>query len=238
MSIITELLNLIFPRYCPACGNKLLSKEREVCVSCYFSFKRYNFKDSFCNKATALLCGSFPLERATALYVYEKDSKVQKAVHTFKYHNNRKLAYELGLWSVDEINDNDSGFFNSGIDYIVPIPLHPSKKRKRGYNQSELIAKGISEATGLPVMNDFVRRKVATETQTRKNYKERLESMKGAFDINESIDMRGKHLLLIDDVITTGGTITECAKAICRQENIRISVLGISMVKREKFNAI
>jgi ComF family protein len=192
---------------------------------------RRHISNSEDNKAAQRFFGKIDFERATVVYRYRKDEIVQKVIHAFKYHGYQDLAFQMGEYSVTEIRKNDPLFFDSEIDYVVPVPLHPRKYRKRGYNQTELLAEGISRQTGIPVLKTFLRRKVYTETQTKKRFHERNENVKDVFDIDESMDLDGKHILLIDDVLTSGSTLCSCASAIQKRKGVKISIFALAMAR-------
>ncbi len=168
------------------------------------------------------------LQKATAYFYYSKGSKYRALLHLLKYRGCSDLGKILGKCMATEILE--SGFFNS-IDLIIPVPLHKKRYKERGYNQSELIAHGISEVTEIPIVSDIIIRRKYTETQTRKSGFERLENMEKAFEVLSSDVYAGKHILLIDDIITTGATIAACGVVLqSQQKNVKISVLAIGLV--------
>jgi ComF family protein len=176
------------------------------------------------------LFGHLPLVRAAAYYYYMPDSPYMHLVRRLKYHGEGELGVLCGRLMASEIAA-ESRFFD-GIDVVVPIPLHPKKQRKRGYNQSERIVAGICEATGLTADTTAVARVRNTESQTRKDARARQENMERAFEVVRPEDLRGKHILLVDDVFTTGATILACAEAIACVGDVSISVLTLSCAKR------
>jgi ComF family protein len=171
------------------------------------------------NELEKLFWGKVHVERACALFFYRIGSSYRPLIHKFKYQGNYSLAIRLGEDLGSYLNGLDS---YRGIDMLVPVPLHPRKERKRGYNQSEQIAKGISNVMQIPVETRSLIRMVYTETQTKKNKLERRENVKEVFKVKDVKLFEDKHVMLIDDVITTGATIEACALAL--QENCRCKV--------------
>lgn len=173
-----------------------------------------------------LFWGKFPLERATSFFYYRKGSDFRRILHLLKYGGQKEIGAIMGRYMAAELIE--SGFFQ-GIDVIIPIPLHETKQRIRGYNQSEWIARGIAAVTGIPVDTEAVVRRKYTETQTRKSIFERWENVEGIFELHHAESLIGKHVLIVDDVLTTGATTVACASRIMEVEGIRISVLTLAV---------
>ncbi len=169
--------------------------------------------------------GKFPLERATSYFLYHKGSDFRHILHQLKYEGREDIGRTMGRFMAEEIRS--SGFFD-GVDFIVPVPLHPRKLRERGYNQSERLSEGIAEVTGITMDVRAVCRRVYSQTQTRKSAYERWENVAGIFEVEHPERYVGKHILLVDDVLTTGSTITACADAFAGVEGLRISVLTLA----------
>ena len=178
------------------------------------------------NPVERLFWGKMPLERATSYFYYHKGSDFRYILHQLKYGGRKDLGDVMGRFMAAELVS--AGFFQN-IDSIVPVPLHPRKQQLRGYNQSECIARGISVVTGIPVDASSVARKKHTDTQTRKSAYERWENVDGIFCLRYPERFRGKHVLIVDDVLTTGSTITACTDAFKGVENIRISILTLAV---------
>jgi ComF family protein len=173
------------------------------------------------NPVEQIFWGRLPIKQACSMFYYTKDSMVQQLVFEFKYRGNKELAVYMGKLMGQQLANSPH---YQTVDYLVPLPLYPSKERKRGYNQAALICEGIASVYNRPVLNDVVIRSVATESQTKKNRLERWENMKGNFMVKNKTLITGKHLLLVDDVITTGATLEACARALMEVENAQISV--------------
>jgi ComF family protein len=172
-----------------------------------------------------LLREELPLVRAGSLYQYGKQAEARRIVFELKYNGKPETGRWMGRLLADRLAG--SGFFE-GVDLLVPVPLHPRKQRRRGYNQAEWIALGVADRTGLPLRTDAVRRTVFTHTQTHLDPLHRRRNVGHVFQPGNLEGLEGKHLLLIDDVITTGATITACAKALEAVKGIRVSVLSFA----------
>lgn len=224
MSIWIDLWELFFPRICVVCGERLAKSEEYLCFKCLSGLPRANTQ--VIKGMEKGLWGKLPVERADAFLYYTKGGDVRKLLYELKYYRNPQIGRFLGRCMAMELKP--AGFFD-GIDYIIPVPLHSKKFRKRGYNQSEMLADGISLAAGCEVLSGALLRSSDTETQTRKGYYERWMNVKDVFAYVPVKDLSGKHVLLVDDVFTTGATIVACADALKKIPDIRISVLTLAL---------
>ena len=173
-----------------------------------------------------LFWGRIPIERAAAFFYYESHSNTANIIYKLKYKSHpeiRKVAVEF-----------QRDHFFDGIDGIIPVPLAKKRFRQRGYNQSEEIAKGINEITGIPIYTGIVKRTVFKGSQTRRRRWERQENVEYAFSLVDGEPIIGKHILLIDDVVTTGATVIACAKELCKAGGVRISILSLGLAKIAK----
>ena len=225
-SIWTDLWDFLFPRYCVICGQRLLRSEQFLCMDCLHKLPRTNLHTFPDNLIEKNLWGRLPLERASSFLYYAKGGSVQKLLFELKYYHNAEIGYYLGRCMAMELLS--SGFF-TGIDYIIPIPLHPKRLKERGYNQSEMLANGISSISHTPVQVGWVQRAHTTQTQTHKSRFERWENVKDVFQLTCDESLENCHLLLIDDVMTTGATLTACADAFRQIPGLRISVLTLAL---------
>jgi ComF family protein len=196
-----DFISLLFPRLCYACGNHLLRNESIICTSCYVSIPRTNYHLQAENPVAQLFWGRCLVEKAAAFSFYSRGSRIRNLIHKLKYSGVREIGCELGR--IYAVALKSSGF-TSDIDLIIPVPLHPSKKRMRGFNQSECISSGIAEVTGIPVDTGSLVRMVVTGTQTSRMRYDRWTNVEGIFRVSDPGPIRGKHILLVDDVITTG----------------------------------
>jgi ComF family protein len=206
----------------------LPADEECICHKCNSELPRTNLHLQPDNRVEKMFWGKVPIVRATSYFYYHRGGDFRLIVHRMKYSGHKEYGQVLGRIMATELKE--SGFFD-GIDGLVPVPLHPDKLKKRGYNQSEWLARGVSQVTGIPLMTDAVKRSLYTETQTRKTKVERWENVNGIFTLNTSVDLSGKHLLIIDDVLTTGATTTACADAFQQVPDIRISVLTLALAQ-------
>ena len=224
-----RVLDLISPRLCVVCGQRLTVSEEIICSKCNFHLPRTHFQqDPYENEMAKLFWHQIPIERATALFYYEAHSETANILYELKYKNRPDIGEVMGRLVAKELQP--SGFFD-GIDGIVPIPLAKKRQRQRGYNQSQEIACGISEITNLPIYNNVVRRNVFEGSQTNKGRWERNENVEKVFEMTDETAIRGKHLLIIDDVVTTGATVIACAKELCKAGNVKVSVLSLGFAK-------
>jgi ComF family protein len=178
------------------------------------------------NEMEKNLWGKMPIERASAFLYYAKGGDVRKLLFDLKYYDNPSLGYFLGRIMARELLP--SRFFE-GVDYILPVPLHPKKLKSRGYNQSAMLAEGIASVTMIPVMAHGLVKSTETETQTRKGRYERWLNVKEGFTCPSGKGLENKHILLVDDVMTTGATVVACADAMARIPGLRISVLTLAL---------
>lgn len=230
MKIWTDLWELFFPRCCVVCGRRLQQSEEYLCLHCLGRLPLTGMHRHPDNPMEKQLWGKFPLGRATSFLYYAKEGYTQKVVFALKYYGVSRLGIFLGRRMAAELMP--SGFFQD-IDYLVPVPLHEKKKRQRGYNQSEMLAEGISSVTGIPVSDRLVIRGQFTETQTRMKAHERWTNVSGAFVCSAPEAFEGKHILLVDDVMTTGSTLVSCADALSGVSRLRISVLTLALAGRD-----
>jgi competence protein ComFC len=225
MALINDFLSLIYPRYCEACEGLLYKHERVICNKCALGLPKSNFHLNNKNPIVMALGGRVPLQNASSLFVFEKAGKVQNLLHALKYEKQQVIGELMGQTFYNDLKN--SSFFE-GIDHVVPIPLHKKKQRARGFNQSECFAKGISEKSGIPMDTQSFIRAIETSTQTKKGKAERWLNVKDAFAIKDPEVFKNKHILLVDDVITTGATIEGAWQALKTIEGIKISVATIA----------
>lgn len=226
MLLIDDFISLLFPKICAACGNSLWKQEETACLSCDFHLPRTNFHLALENPVSQLFWGRVNLESAAAFLYFNKGNKVQRLIHQLKYKGRKDIGIYLGRQYGQHLKY--SPFFQT-VQLIVPVPLHPKKLLQRGYNQSEQFAIGLGETMKIPVNPYAICRKKETETQTKKSRFRRWQNVAEVFDVTNSGSMEMKHVLLVDDVITTGATLESCIHALSSIHGIRISVATIAV---------
>jgi len=206
-----DFIDLIFPRNCPLCKQALFDFEPCLCTICQGMLPRANFHlHPFDNELTSKLQGLMPVHRVMAFLRFTKKGKSQALLHLLKYKNKPDLGEELGrLYGLSLLEKGFAGFW----DVLVAVPLHPLKKQRRGYNQSECFARGLSKVLGIPYRELLVRKKF-TATQTNKSRLERLENVDDVFALNDGQVTQGLRILLLDDILTTGATLSACAQTL------------------------
>ena len=222
--VVEEMTHYFFPNRCAVCKGKLLPKEMGVCLQCLYKLPKTNNFDEDNNIGEVLLAGRFPFECVASFAFFTKQGLLQSLIHELKYNNKPAIGNLLGsLFGEDLLGSN----FLQPIDVIVPVPLHPKKKVIRGYNQAEAFARGISKATSIPVSVGELIRAINNPTQTKRSKTQRWENVKGIFEVTSTDVFQDKHILLVDDVITTGSTLEACANALMECSNVKISIATI-----------
>ena len=224
--MIRELFDLIAPRSCVMCGKRLEIDEEYICQGCNDELPRTHFQQNpYENMMAQLFWGLMPIERAAAWFYYAPNTKTSQIIYDLKYHDQPDIGIVMGQAAAREFAADN---FFEGIDVILPVPLAKERWRQRGYNQSEMIARGISQETGITVLTDAVMRLHFSESQTHLDRWERLKNVEQQFQAPNPASLSGKHVLLVDDVTTSGATIIACASALHpKQHQIRFSVLTL-----------
>lgn len=218
---LDSILNLFFPRVCAACGETLLKDEQTVCLKCRYTLPRTGYELNPNNPVAQSFYGRVPFHAVTSCFFFAKSGKVQHLIHQLKYKGNKEAGFFLGQQIGESIKE--APLFQ-GIDYLIPVPLHPKREKQRGYNQSLMIAQGIHETTRIAIGDKYLVRVVYTDTQTHKSAEERFKNVKDIFEVQYAEELEGKHVLLIDDVLTTGATLESCAHQLESIPGIKISV--------------
>jgi ComF family protein len=225
MGIISNFVELFFPRLCMACSNPLFSHESELCNLCHYHLPRTNFQKDLNNPVAQLFWGRVNIEYATSYFFYNKGSRYQQILHQLKYKGKKEIGYHLGKKFGDEI----LGSHFSNVEIVIPVPLHPSRQRKRGYNQAEWIAMGLSESLQKPLDNKSLVRTNSSTTQTKKGRYDRWTNVEGIFRATLPERLTNRHILLVDDVVTTGATLEACASVILSLNNTRVSIATLAV---------
>lgn len=210
MKFVNHFFDFFLPRFCTACGIKLDADVEFVCRDCFAKIKLAD--DKFISEEfNRKFFKDKTITDFHPFFIFEKDNVFQKIIHSIKYSENFRLGIFIGEKIGEGLKDK---IIQWAPDFILPVPLHHLKKAERGFNQSFFIAKGISKACGVPVKRNIIKRNRFTPSQTQFNLHERKENMRGAFVIKRNINLRDKKIILVDDVITTGATISECGKIL------------------------
>lgn len=220
------LVHLVYPRLCEGCNKPLLGAEDVLCISCILQLPETGYHDAADNETALRFAGRIPFIHATSFAYFTNDGLLQHLLHGLKYADKKETGYFLGNKLGTRLKTTK---WISDIDMIIPVPLHEAKQAKRGYNQSMLLAEGMSNALSIPASDKLLKRIRDTDSQTRKTRIERVDNMSNAFELKENTHLKGKHILLIDDVLTTGATLEACALAILKEESIKISVATIGI---------
>ena len=219
------LISLVYPSICMACGESLYKGEDILCTHCRYHLPKTNFHQDKDNPVIRHFWGKVNVHSAASYYFFNKGEKVQSLMHHFKYKGRKEIGLFLGEVYGTELNE--APLFNA-IDVIIPVPLHRNKKLKRGYNQSELFAEGLAKSMNKQFDHKTLYRAKASETQTKKSRFQRWENVNEIFKLNDVEKLQGKHILLVDDVITTGSTLEACAEVLLQIPDIKISVVTIA----------
>lgn len=226
LRLLSEAADIVVPRRCALCGRRLKAGEDFLCLSCLteLPFTRIFGREG--NAVERIFWGRIPICRANSYLHYFPESMVSRLFLALKYGNRPHYGCTLGAMMAAELRD--TGFFD-GIDAIVPVPLARKRMKQRGYNQSEMLAQGVAKVTHLPVLTDAVARVVANPTQTHLTRAERRDNVADVFSLLRPAKVAGKHLLMVDDILTTGSTMMECAEEVAKAGDVKISVLTLGL---------
>lgn len=208
---IGGIAQLFFPHRCSGCGSDLLSRKQWLCIHCLQELPETGFSRAYDNPVEKIFWGRTPVAAATAQFYFTKKSSLQHTLHAFKYSGKKLLGIYLGKLMAEEILQGQR--FQT-VDLIVPLPLFWSREKKRGYNQSQVLSEGMAGVLSLPVLSKAVQRRQLTSTQTKKTRIERWRNMENKFLVSDPSAVKGKHVLLVDDIITTGATLEACAQVL------------------------
>ncbi len=222
---LSDFVNLFFPNVCNACGNVLSKDEQVICLLCNYKLPKTNFHKYEENPVSRIFWGRVNIHAATSFLFFNKGGNVQKLIHQLKYKGNKAVGEHLGeLFGNSLMNSELFG----DIDAIVPVPLHKKKLKTRGFNQSDIIATGIGRSMKIPVLFNVLTRTKHTGTQTNKARYNRWKNVDGKFMLINTEKLNGKHLLLIDDVLTTGATLEACAQTLMLIKRVKISMATVA----------
>ncbi|MDR2971422.1 MAG: ComF family protein [Bacteroidales bacterium] len=223
--MFNALLNFFYPRICISCGNVLLPQEQFFCLHCLYNFPETRYHEFDDSPLSQLFLGRVKVENVGAFLFYKKGNQTQKILHQLKYHGVKEVGEFLGnIYGTQLINREKW----KTIEMILPIPLHKKKEKKRGYNQSEWIAKGLSAGMQIPYHTNLLLRTEFTETQTKKNRFHRWENVKEVFHLTDFNALANKHVLLCDDVLTTGATLEAAIQKLLAVPSVKVSVATLA----------
>lgn len=224
----SDLLRIVFPDVCEVCGSSLVRGEEVICLKCDMNMPRTRVHNDSFNIIHERLAGKTPIERASGYFYYYRESDYAAIIHNAKYNGRPIIARKLAMRFARElIADN----FFDGIDVVLYVPMFFLKKIKRGYNQSEYIAQGISQATNIPIGHNLISKR-SHSSQTKKNSYSRWLNAQGVYDVINSEELENKHVLIVDDVITTGATLLACCDVVHNAvPSATISVLSLAVTR-------
>ena len=216
----------MYPDLCAACGEALVRQEQHICLACLNAFPKTGFQTWPDNEVERRFWGKVPVERGMAFFYYEKESALQRALYRLKYRGEKEIGAVLGRYVGTVVAK--AGIYDA-VDVIVPVPLHPKKLAKRGYNQSEWIARGLAEKLNKPMDTEHLVHRIENVSQTRKGVFDRYLNMQDVFAVDDPQAFADKHVLLVDDVVTTGSTLEACIQALLQSPGVKASVFALSM---------
>jgi len=225
-NFFNSFTQLLFPNLCICCKGYLSNQERFICDMCNYNLPLYEFNSLKDNDLRKKFWGTLPIQECLAYLSFKQNNEVQKIMHELKYNGNKEIGFAMGLTlgqlilSFDKLDD---------IDFIIPIPLHKKREDQRGFNQAEVIANGVSNIIKVPVLNNVVGRVINNKSQTNRNRLDRSINTEDIFKVMNLKPLEGKHILLLDDVITTGATMISCGNSLLRVKDLKLSVAGLAV---------
>ncbi len=225
ITYLQDFISIFYPKICLGCKQPLVKNEELLCLHCLLNLPQTNFHLLPDNKIQKIFTGRHHFHKATAFLYFAKGGIVQSILHHLKYKNYPEVGILIGKIMGTKLDED--GFFND-IDLLVPVPLHPNKQKKRGYNQSDMICHGLEKAVGIPISSQNLMRTAFSESQTRKSRFDRWLNVEKIFAIQKAEDFIEKHLLLVDDVVTTGSTVEACANKLIEIPGVKVSLLTLA----------
>lgn len=228
MKILKDVFAIFFPEECLCCNEYLATNESIICLTCRHDLPLTNFSFEKNNLIEKSFYGRIPLENATSLFYFFKKGNVQRLIHELKYKKQQQVGTFIGDWLGEQLNESQR--FKT-IDCIIPVPLHPKKLKKRGYNQVTTFGESLAKKLEIPYYSTILTRVSSTKTQTKKLRLERWKNVQELFHVQNNAALENKHILLIDDVITTGATLEACYDALSHTKNLKISIACMAYTK-------
>ena len=223
--MINDFISLVFPHVCVSCGKSLYKNEQSICTYCTYHLPKTNFHLNTDHPIAKIFWGRVSIHSAAAFYGFNKGGKVQHLIHQLKYKGHKNIGFTVGKLYGYELKQ--CVYFNT-VNIIIPVPLHPKKQKKRGYNQSDTFAQGLAESMNAKANLNAIYRTAENESQTKKSRFKRWQNVESIFQIRDAKGLEGQHILLVDDVITTGATLEACAQTLLQIPNIKISIVTIA----------
>ncbi len=224
-SAATDLIHLFFPHVCAGCGSDIINLDHQLCLRCISELPFTNFFEQFGNPVERKFYGRMEVKNAGSGYFFTKDSLIESLVYELKYKGNKAIGFYMGKLLGNLLQNNTR--FNE-VDIMIPLPLNARRFKKRGYNQAAILCEGIASICSKPIMNDAVIRKVNTETQTHKGRITRWENMDGVFAVAKPEAIQNKHILLVDDIVTTGASLEACGAEILKVPGTTLSIATLA----------
>ncbi|HSU27061.1 MAG TPA: phosphoribosyltransferase family protein [Chitinophagaceae bacterium] len=232
MTLLKEInqsfLHLFFPHVCAGCGNDLPSARTLLCLRCISNLPETRFESFAGNPVEKIFWGRLPVVSATAGFYFNKETLVQNLMHQFKYNSQVELGFQLGYMMGEHLLRSH----RFPVEALIPLPLYEPREKQRGFNQSFVLCEGMSRVLQIPVLKNVVRRSQYTESQTRKGRIERWNNMEGRFELTDPSLISGKHILLVDDVVTTGATLEACGTELLKADNTLLSIATLCIAAR------
>ena len=220
-----SITHLFYPHICCGCGSDVIQNEQVLCIECLDQLPLTNFHMHASNPVARVFAGRLPLISASSFVYFTKGSVMQRLMHAFKYRGKKNIGTYFGR-RMGECYKSCGSLEH--VDCLIPLPLHPAKQKVRGYNQAQVICEGMSQILDIPVLTTVIKRSTRTSTQTRMNRMERWENMEGKFVIHDRHALEQKHVLLVDDVITTGATLESCGTTLLQGGGASLSIVSLA----------
>lgn len=224
-NLLADAVHLFYPHLCEGCGSDLLEKNNLLCLQCIDNLPHTGFANYPDNPIERYFWGRIHITAAHSEFYFSKESLIQQLIHQLKYNGNKAIGHYLGEMLGESLLKSNR-FHN--IDALIPLPLYKDKEHQRGYNQAAIICEGMSSVMQVPVLSGHIIRQRSTATQTHKHRTERWENVNNSFSVKNVMDLKGKHLLLVDDVVTTGATLEACGSIILAIENVTLSIATLA----------
>lgn len=228
-TVLEDLLHLFYPHQCSGCASDALEKDQILCYRCVNNLPRTGMQHIRNNMVERVFSGRLPIHAAHSEFFFSKGKLIQQLLHQIKYKGNQQLGIYLGEMLGHSLSNTERF---SDINAIIPMPMLKKKEITRGYNQAVIISKGVQKITGIPIVENLITRNKITATQTKKSRSERWQNVNGTFEINDAESWQGKHVLIIDDVLTTGATLEACGNILLNIPELTLSIAVLAFAAK------